>query len=145
MDAFLRNYDRGVTKLRRTKKKVKDAFGLDTSRSAAVPRESLAGASLRAHSASPSSHSRASMDETTVRRDAISRGTTNPSSTMHRPASQLRAEHLGLDTEISNPQSPLVATKCECACQICSEMYITNRYSRWSSWNWIQGTLSIQC
>jgi hypothetical protein len=111
MDVLLRTYEYGVTKLGRIKKKVKDAFGPRAPRSASVPRESLAGG--RAHNATPSSHPRAPIDETVVRRDAISAGTTSPFDYMHRPISQLRVESLGLDTEISNLQSPSDATKCE--------------------------------
>jgi hypothetical protein len=111
MDAFLRTYERGVAKLGRTKKKVKDTFGLHAPTSASVPRDSLLGDS--AHSASQSSTPPASTDETAVRRDAISRGITSPLSTVHQLTSQLHVESLGLGTEISNQQSPSDATKCE--------------------------------
>jgi hypothetical protein len=66
--------------------------------------------SLGAHSASPSSRPRASVDPTAGERGTISGGTTSPINPVLRPTPQLRVEHEGLDTEISKPQSLSDAT-----------------------------------
>jgi hypothetical protein len=123
MDAFRRIYERGVTKLRRIKKKIKDAVGSRAPRSASVSRVNPTGDG--AQNTSSSGHPRASMNDTTVRQDAISRGTTSPFSNLHPPIPQLRVDVVEPDTEISNVQSPSDATHCEYAHSMYYEAHIT--------------------
>jgi hypothetical protein len=102
MDAFQRTYERATAKIGRTKKKVQDKLGLPGSRSTSAPIESAIG--NRSHSENPSSHPRASTDETTVRRDAIGRNTANSSNAAQGRRSELRVGRGGLDTETLRSQ-----------------------------------------
>jgi hypothetical protein len=111
MHTVRNTYKHITAKVKRKKKNASDKLGLHAQRSASPPRESLTGD--RASSEGPSSHPRASIGETTVERDAISRDNTSPIDTVHRPISQLPVESVGLDRETSEPQSSWDATRCE--------------------------------
>jgi hypothetical protein len=103
--------ERATAKLGRISKKFNDKLGLHTLRSSSVQRESPTEG--RIHGEGPSSYSRASIDEATIRREVINRDATNSFNTAHQPTSHPLVERVELDTEIPNAQSPSNATKCE--------------------------------
>jgi hypothetical protein len=93
-------------KVQRGKEKLKDVLGSRTPVSKASSSESL-----RAHSASPSNHPRASAD---AGEQGDSRGDTGSSSSAaQRTVSEPRVEQAGLDAEIPSTQSLIDTTNSE--------------------------------